>query len=618
MKHFEYPNLSGEEPSSLARSPYSRSNLVYLLAFVKRNLGLLGIAFLIGILGGLTYYATLTPMYTATTYAYAGDFGKQSDNKSADPNAPPVDTTEIDSKAEVISSREVAEAMSESLSPDDRNSLAKAFGARSGFSFAQWASRIGTLHFLSPAKPLETASSPGDIDFKRVLKALSVKRMERTYILGISFSAPNPALAATVANAFVDAYQNVMDARKFASRQKRNDWLTRHIEDVRTSLLQAEKDLQNFHLAPIVGDSDVAKRELELKTQNYRSLYQLLLQQQATPDDSTLQNGLYVMTRADPSGAQRSPPLFLVATLSLVAGLGSGVLAAAIREASDQTFRTRGQVEDGLGARFLGWLPEIRRTQRKAPRTGPASRDPADPLPDVLRYSTSTPQSCYAETLREIATRACLALENEATVVGIVAALPGEGKSTLSVNLGRLLAREGRRSLVIDGDLRNRGLSESLAPSAQRGLLDLLSDVDNRICLEDVLVVDQPSGAFVLPVARSGEELRNSGNRPSQKFRTLLRDAKKTFDIIIVDLPPFAAVAEGRLLSTHCDCFVLVTEWGRTNRGVVWRFLESEKAIRERLLGVVLNKVNLRKLRKYEQDNEPQHGPYRRYFIDNA
>ena len=198
-------------------------------------------------------------------------------------------------------------------------------------------------------------------------------------------------------------------------------------------------------------------------------------------------------------------------------------------------------------------------------------------------------------------------------VIGIVSALPGEGKSTLALNLGRLLAKEGARLLVIDGDLRARGLSRILAPSAQGGLYELLGEGQPLPRMQDLLITDEATGMRFLPIADAKGDTRELSN-VGPKFDAILRDAKTLFDIIIIDLPPFAAAADARLLSALCNCFVLVTEWGKTNRTAVWRFLNAEGGIRDRLLGVVLNKVDLDRLKQYERSDEPQYYPYDEYF----
>ena len=624
MKHFEYLNSEPLTNSSWPdRTNDGKSNLFHVLSIARRQKFLLVAGMIAGIIGGAAIYTMKSPKYTATTLIYI--------DSVADPNkAPESSAVEVDSQVEVIRSRRVADAMLKILDPTDRSALSDAFRSRSSFlALPQWISPFVTQwtswpYFAQwkpePVKPTGNHEVENEIDLKRLQQALSVNRVQRTYVLAVSFTAPSQTLAANVANAFVGGYQKDLDDRRFAAEQTRIDRIKRRIEDVRSSLLQADKELESFQLAPAVGESDAKRRELEVKTQNYRTLYQLLFQQEGTPDPADFRNGFHVITPADPLAAQRSPRPSLIAALSLLAGLGLGMVAAALREGTDHTFYTRGQVENWLGARFLGWLPIIRKKKRWAlmdPDSDGGSDGLAHRLSNISRFSTDNPHSRYAESLREILARASLLPpKNEAKIIGVVAALPGEGKSTLSMNLGRLLAREGTRTLVIDGDVRRRRLSRVLAPSAPSGLHEMLADDSNRPPLEDLLIADETTGMFFLPIADTKDPFRKPGSQSALKIQTFLTDAKKRFDIIVIDLPPFAAVADARLLSALCDCFVLVTEWARTNKGAVWNFLQSEKEIRERLLGVVLNKVNLNRLSRYEQDDEPQHAPYREYFND--
>jgi len=615
VNHFDYANAAKGEPILESLPSYGSSNLSYVLSIAKRRKLLLFLGLIAAIAGGSLYYLYAKPKYTATTFLYVDVIRTGSDSSSSSSG---VDSGEIDSQVEVIQSRQVVETMVRSLGAPDRQRLAQAFGNPSYLPLIL--ARFPILETWAPslASPPDPGGFEDGIDIEKLTKALTVTRVERTYVLSVSFAAPSATLAADVSNAFVNAYRKVTDDRRLAAEQAHRDWLNRRIQEAQALLLQADKDLQSFRLSPVVGESDAVKRQLELKTETYRNLYQSLLQQSGAPDPSIAQTGFHVITAADASAAVRSPRLSLVAALSLLFGVGAGAVAAALYEAGDRSFRTRGQVETFLGARFLGWLPIIGET--KASRSGKSSGldPPALGLPDVFRVSTDNPRSRYAETLREV--MACASLlppKTEPKVVGVVSAWPGEGKSTVAVNLAQSLARDGLRTLLIDGDLGNRGLTRILAPSARCGLYDLLGDGPGRAGLEDVVVADDASGLSFLPVAEAKPQFR-SGGHPSIRFGALVTEAKGRFDVVVIDLPPFAVVAKARFWAASADCFVLVCEWGRTHRGAVWRFLDSERQIRNRLLGVVLNKVDLRKLRQYEQRDEPQHYPYSEYFGDSG
>ena len=606
MKHVEYLNIPNNEQLTGTRSFDEQSNLVYVLLVVRRRKYLLLAGLIAGLIGGCVYYLAVKPKYTATVSIYMDNPAKSSPEKSGDA----VDTAEIDSQVEVIRSSQVVEAMTKSLAPDLREELAREFPLLR---------RSESSSGAAAAAP-EEDQKERRFDFGRILQGLFVNRVERTYVLNINFTAKSSMLAASVANAFIHAYETVLDDRYRDGERARSQWMDHRIAELRQALLQADQDLQTFRLSPVVGESDAAKRELELKTENYRKLYQSLLEQREAPSQGSRPDEFHVITPADPLTARRSPRLAIVAVLSVVAGLGAGVVAAALCEMSDGSFRTRGQVERSLGARFIGWLPTIKRKPlRRLFGQGKVNGDLQSCLEStpLLSFSTDEPQSCYAETLRGIRARlSLLPSKNESKVVGIVSALPSEGKSTLSVNLGRLLASEGMRSLVVDADLSRRGLSRILAPSTEQGLYQLLGDSPAPPRLQDVFIKDRTSGMWFLPIGESGERGGRPGANVAPKFGATLAEARTLFDIILLDLPPLAAVADARSLMPPCDCFVLIAEWGRTHRGAVRKFLESETEIGERLLGVVLNKVDLGRLRQYEQSHDPQYHPYREFFSD--
>ena len=607
MKHVEYLNVPNSGQASDSRPFDEPSNLIYVLSVFKRRKYLLLAGLIAGLIGGSVYFVIVEPKYTAMVSIYIDNPGKNSSAKNADASEA-VDNAEIDSQVEFIRSSQVAEAMAKNLAPVFREELARDFAPRRpapGFS---------------GAAALEKDQKERRFDLSRIMRALSVNRVERTYVLDINFTAKSPTLAAAVANAFADAYGTVLNDRYLDGQRLRAKWIGERVAEVREALLQADKEVQTFRLPPVVGELDAAKRELELRTENYRRLYQSLLEQQEALSQQSPPGQFQVITPSDPLTAHRSPRLSVLAMLSVGVGLGVGAVAAALREMSDRSFRTRGQVGESLGARFIGWLPIIKtKPRRRFFGRGHVNGDLESCLEStpVLRFSIDEPQSCYAETLRGIRTRvSLLPSKNESKVVGIVSALPSEGKSTLSVNLGRLLASEGMRSLVVDADLSRRGLSRILAPSTEQGLYQLLGDSPAPPRLQDVFIKDRTSGMWFLPIGESGERGGRPGANVAPKFGATLAEARTLFDIILLDLPPLAAVADARSLMPPCDCFVLIAEWGRTHRGAVRKFLESETEIGERLLGVVLNKVDLGRLRQYEQSHDPQYHPYREFFSD--
>lgn len=607
MRHIDASNIPLGEPPAISSSSLDPSNLVQMLAVMRRRKLLLILGAILGLSLGAVYYLNAVPKFTATTYILVSTDAPASGDAQPGGNHAAVDTAEVDSQVAVIGSDQVIKSMAQSLAPDARKQLA------ADIRSAGPTTKSG--HAVSSAAATGEAGDV-DIDPDVVRRLLTVTRVERTYVLAINYTATDPVLAADVANGFADAYQTLLRDHRLANAQRKVSWFEQRIDEARTMSAEADRVLQNFRLSPVVGESDVARRQLEMKADNFRKVYQSFLQrqQQAIDEETFPQDNLRIITPATPPLTRTSPKLSFVIAIALLVGVGGGAAAGAIREIVDHSFRTGGQVEDVLHARFLGSLPLIRKSQSRF------VDDTADHvLPAVMRYATDNIHSRYAETLRSIrAGLGASSTRDGSKVIGIVSVLPGEGKSTVSVNLGRFLAFEGARVLVIDGDMRRCGLTRVLAPAADYGLYEVLNDSSLQQGLARAMVLDPTSGMKFLPILRPTSGSSGRHHQTSSRLEGLLSEARRSFDFIIIDLPPLLAVADARPMSALSDYFVLVVEWGLTSKGAVWKLLATERLIRDRLLGVVLNKVNLRKLKLYEHGSDPQHHRFREYFSDPA
>ena len=190
--------------------------------------------------------------------------------------------------------------------------------------------------------------------------------------------------------------------------------------------------------------------------------------------------------------------------------------------------------------------------------------------------------------------------------------LAGEGKSTVSSNLAQLIAHAGKKVILLDGDLRNPTLTRSLSPTARLGLIDVLA---GNVRLQDALQFDSETHLAFLPAVLESRLAHTSEILASDAFRNLVDELKKDYDYVIIDLSPLAPVVDVRATATTVDSFLYVVEWGKTQIKLVQRQLESAPELAERLLGVVLNKANVKALERYEgRDgtyyNQKYHGSY--------
>jgi succinoglycan biosynthesis transport protein ExoP len=228
------------------------------------------------------------------------------------------------------------------------------------------------------------------------------------------------------------------------------------------------------------------------------------------------------------------------------------------------------------------------------------------PSRPFLRHVITEPLSTFAEAFRSIKVAADVAGSH---VIGITSTLPGEGKSTISSNLGELIAHTGKRIILLDGDLRNPSLTRGLAPKSKAGLLEVLS---GELALDDALYVDEETGLRFLPTVVNSRLDHTNEILASDAFKTFVDGLRKDYDYVIVDLSPVAPVVDVRATTQVVDSYIYVIEWGKTQVNLVQHQLSSFPELYDRLLGVVLNKADVRVLARYETYYGSYH--YKNYY----
>jgi capsular exopolysaccharide synthesis family protein len=179
-------------------------------------------------------------------------------------------------------------------------------------------------------------------------------------------------------------------------------------------------------------------------------------------------------------------------------------------------------------------------------------------------------------------------------VVGLTSTLPNEGKSTIASSLAQLLAASGKRVIVVDGDLRNPSLSGVFAPDVSAGIADVLSGART---LEETIWKHE-TGFDFLPAKRAVSS-NTSEILCTDEAKKLFNQLRATYDYVILDLPPLAPIVDVRATTALVDSFILVVEWGQTTSDVVEHALNTAPNVYDSLLGVVLNKADMKAMKSY-------------------
>lgn len=376
----------------------------------------------------------------------------------------------------------------------------------------------------------------------------------------------------------------------------------------------AEISSENVKLAT----SRVELRALERQAEIYESLnetYLLRLKDLEQTQTFPVSN-VRLLSIADTPQDPIAPRKTMILGLMLLLGLLAGAALSLWRERAQRFIRTRDELQDAIGLPFLGYLPLMGPSEIEGATAPEALKKPrrGSNKPRLgFRYAfpvLKDSHSQFTETLRNIR----VAVEASAGsqtgyALGVVSIRPGEGKTTSAKNLAALAATSGRSVLLVDADARTSSLSKGWRQSIGMGLREVLT---RRADWEDALRLEINTGLHFLPFTTS-KGTRVTGDMISApEFRTLIAEAKQRYELTVVDLAPLGPVSDARALIPALDGLVLMLEWGKVSPELLQYILSSDPILHERLIGVALNKTDMKALAKYSR-SEPTEELYHAY-----
>lgn len=365
--------------------------------------------------------------------------------------------------------------------------------------------------------------------------------------------------------------------------------------------------------AGATGQAQVKLRDLSSSAQTYRNLYDTFLQRfmEATQQQTFPVSEARIISSATPPRNKSAPRTSIILPAATVLGLIFGAVAALARERlSTSVFRTSADIERETNVECLGILPRI------APSKGTTLLNPSGSLLNdpMARLAIDAPFSRFAETIRAVKVASDIrGMIRKSQVIGIVSALPNEGKTTITANIAATIAASGRRVLVIDGDLRNPSLTRLLAPHVSKGLMEVLSGDCSVI---DVAENDGETGFVLVPVAANERVWQTAELLSSEAMAKILEAARKHYEYVIIDLPPILPVVDVRAVSHMIDSFILIVEWNKTSRAALREALQAVEHLADRLIGTILNKATSSQLQRLEYYKGRTYNQYYRKGID--
>jgi capsular exopolysaccharide synthesis family protein len=257
----------------------------------------------------------------------------------------------------------------------------------------------------------------------------------------------------------------------------------------------------------------------------------------------------------------------MVILLAFGSSLGLALLGAVLRDRTDQTIRYPTQVTDDMGLQILGALPRLRTARGQVD---------AEAMPALM------------EALRGV--RLSLAFAHGSAgplMVTVTSPGPADGKTFFTSNLGLSFSLLGRRTLLIDGDIRRGTMHRVLSAERSPGLTDYLA---GEASLEEVV---RSTGHDQLDLLASGTR-RHIGPEllGSAKMKQLILEMRTRYDVVLVDSPPLAAGVDPLILATLTGSLALVLRNGSTKRSLAESQLAFMHRLPVRMLGAILNDVD--------------------------
>jgi len=354
----------------------------------------------------------------------------------------------------------------------------------------------------------------------------------------------------------------------------------------------------------------VTIKMLEQKIQGNKEFLDKLKVQQSGNDITSQgsDNNISVAGFAIPSDIPVAPRRVMTVAAALFLSTLFGMGLALFLEYLDDTIRTVDEIETVLQLPALAAIPTIESIPKRKLLLVGASEDEEDRAnSELLIYSD--PRSGLSEAYRQLRTSILLSTAGHAPKsLLITSSLPSEGKTTTATNTAISLAQTGAKVLIVDADMRRPRLHSVFNIANGEGLSTLLSSESTDADIARVVKFDDGTKMHLLtsgPIPPNPAELIGS-----DQMASLLKRLQMHYTHVVIDSPPITSFTDGVLIASMVDGVILVVHSGKSSRQVVKRAKQLLQDVGARILGVVLNNVNLR-----SQDN---YHYYQTYYHRNS
>lgn len=399
---------------------------------------------------------------------------------------------------------------------------------------------------------------------------ISVKPANDQPFIDIKASAGSADQAAAIANALADELIAIAPAIG-ATGDPNAAFAQQDLADTAKQITDTRAEVQSLLAVTNRTPTEQLRLDvLESRLVSLRASYAALLQN-AT---AAAANRLAVIDAAVPPSEPSAPRVVLNTILAAVLGLLLAIGAAFLLEHVDDRIKSAEQVEEVTGLANLGTIMRM---------PGAGSREPFYRMATLLY-----PRSPAAEAFRTMRTNIEFAsVDKPFRTIVITSSAPGEGKTVVASNLAVAFAQSGRRTLLVDADLRRPNMHEMFSLTNVPGLTDMVHS--DEVALTDVAqTTDEPN----LTVITAGTVPPNPAELlGSRRMAAILERLRESADIVVFDTAPVGAVTDAAILAAKADATLFVVQPLRTTERVVRRGREALAKVNAKVVGAVLNNV---------------------------
>ncbi|MCK5719278.1 MAG: polysaccharide biosynthesis tyrosine autokinase [Thiomargarita sp.] len=354
-----------------------------------------------------------------------------------------------------------------------------------------------------------------------------------------------------------------------------------NVKVLHRSMKQLEQEIQKINRKDF--QMQVLKREVSVNRQLYDLFLTRFKETEASRDVQGLQSAVgRIVDPAIVRAISYKPKKKLIILISLILGFLLATMLAFLIEHLDNTVKNAEDVEQKLGVPLLGFLPKIKKDKNN-------KQDPTKAQWMFL----AEPTSHFAESVRTIRTGITLSsIDMPRSVTVITSSVASEGKSTFSINQAFALGQISK-TLLIDADMRRPSIGKIFGIASKApGLSELVAGT--RSITECIHKQEQETGIDFIPsgaVPPNPLELLSS-----KKFGEVLKQLEERYANIIIDSAPTMLVSDALIIAKQASGIIYIIKADATPYQIVLRNMERLRQSNTKILGVVLNQIDLKKM----------------------